>query len=127
VTLRPEGTPADLAGKFRGAVHTVRLGPLDSRDITTIVREALRGRGSLGADRVRRITELAGGNPLFALELLRNALAGGGDAGRRRLRIRFSSGWRGSTRRRANSSRSLRRSAASSPVSSRRFKRPPRR
>jgi predicted ATPase len=81
VTLRPAGIPDDPAGKFRGAVHTVRLGPPDSRHITTIVREALRGRGSLGADRVRRIAELAGGNPLFALELLRNALAGGGDAG----------------------------------------------
>jgi DNA-binding CsgD family transcriptional regulator len=81
LTMRPDGMPADLAGKFRGAVHTVRLGPLDSRHITTIVREALRGRGSLGADHMRRITELAGGNPLFALELLRNALAGGGDAG----------------------------------------------
>ena len=79
MTLRPEEMPADFAGKFHGAAHTVRLGPLDSRHITTIVREALRGRGSLDAARVRRITELAGGNPLFALALLRNALAGGED------------------------------------------------
>jgi predicted ATPase len=78
-TLRPHNLLAELGGKLRGAIHTVRLGPLDSRQITTILREALRGRGSLVADRVRHITQLASGSPLFALELLRNALTGATD------------------------------------------------
>jgi DNA-binding CsgD family transcriptional regulator len=78
-TQRPSETPPEIAGALRTGAHTVRLGPLADRDVGTLLREALRGGGSLGADRLRRITELAGGNPLFALELLRNALAGAAD------------------------------------------------
>lgn len=79
VTQRPTPAPLPLADAVRAAAHTVRLGPLADRDVATLLREALRGQGSLGADRLRRITSLAGGNPLFALELLRNALAGAPD------------------------------------------------
>ena len=78
-TQRPSDTPADLAGALRTGAHTVRLGPLADRDVATLLREALRDRGRVPPDRLRRITQLAGGNPLFALELLRNALAGAPD------------------------------------------------
>ncbi|MEA2721896.1 MAG: hypothetical protein QOJ39_3760, partial [Candidatus Eremiobacteraeota bacterium] len=78
-TQRPSENPADLAGALRTGAHIVRLGPLAGRDVVTLLREALRGHGSIAADRLRRITQLAGGNPLFALELLRNALAGAAD------------------------------------------------
>ena len=77
-TQRPSEEPP-LAGAARTGAHTVRLGPLADRDVGTLLRESLRGQGSIGADRLRRITQLAGGNPLFALELLRNALAGAPD------------------------------------------------
>ncbi len=79
VTQRPSQTPLPFADAVRATAHTVRLGPLAGRDVATLLREALRGHGSLGADRLRRITALAGGNPLFALELLRNAVAGAAD------------------------------------------------
>jgi DNA-binding CsgD family transcriptional regulator len=79
VTQRPSEMPAALAGALRVGAHTVRLGPLADRDVATLLRETLRGHGSLGADRLRRITALAGGNPLFALELTRNAVAGAAD------------------------------------------------
>jgi predicted ATPase/DNA-binding CsgD family transcriptional regulator len=78
-TLRPQETRAELLARSRIEADTVRLGPLPPPDVTTLLRESLRGRGSLSADRIRRIVELSGGNPLFALELLRNALAGGND------------------------------------------------
>ena len=78
-TQRPSETPPQVADVLRTGAHTVRLGPLADRDVGTLLREALRGQGTLGADRLRRITQLAGGNPLFALELLRNALAGAPD------------------------------------------------
>jgi DNA-binding CsgD family transcriptional regulator len=79
-TLRPVESPSPQIELLRAGAHTVRLRPLADRDVATIVREAVRGRGGLGAERLRRITGLAGGNPLFALELLRNALAGADDA-----------------------------------------------
>ena len=79
VTQRPSDAPADLGAALRTGAHTVRLGPLADRDVATLLREALRDRGSIAADRQRRITQLVGGNPLFALELLRNALAGAPD------------------------------------------------
>ena len=79
VTQRPAESPAGVAGTLRTGAHTVRLGPLADRDAGTLLREAARGHGVLAADRLRRIAQLAGGNPLFALELLRNALAGATD------------------------------------------------
>ncbi len=75
-TQRPAEMPPALAGALRVGAHTVRLGPLADRDVATLLRETLRRHGSIGADRLRRIVQLAGGNPLFALELLRNAVAG---------------------------------------------------
>jgi DNA-binding CsgD family transcriptional regulator len=80
-TQRPSETPAELAGALRTGAHAVRLGPLADRDLGTMLREALRGHGggAVGADRLRGITRLAGGNPLYALELLRNAVAGAPD------------------------------------------------
>ncbi|HYW53589.1 MAG TPA: AAA family ATPase, partial [Dongiaceae bacterium] len=78
-TQRPHETPPELGDTLRTGAHTVRLGPLADRDVGTLLREALRGQGSIGADRLRGIARLAGGNPLFALELLRNALAGAPD------------------------------------------------
>jgi DNA-binding CsgD family transcriptional regulator len=79
VTQRPGEMSAALAGALRVGAHTVRLGPLADRDVATLLRETLRRHGSIGADRLRRIVELAGGNPLFALELMRNAVAGAAD------------------------------------------------
>jgi DNA-binding CsgD family transcriptional regulator len=79
VATRRPSDESEPAGAARAAAHTVRLGPLADRDIGTLLREALRGHGTIGADRLRHITRLAGGNPLFALELLRNALAGAPD------------------------------------------------
>jgi DNA-binding CsgD family transcriptional regulator/tetratricopeptide (TPR) repeat protein len=70
--------PDQLSG---GSRHTVSLRSLDAGRITMIVREALRGRGSLDAGQLGRIAELAGGNPLVALELLRDTLACGDDVG----------------------------------------------
>ena len=78
-TQRPAETPPAFGDALRTGAHTVRLGPLADRDVATLLREALRGHGSLGADRLRRIAALAGGNPLFALELMRNAVAGAPD------------------------------------------------
>jgi DNA-binding CsgD family transcriptional regulator len=79
VTQRPHEAPPELGDSLRTGAHTVRLGPLADRDVGTLLREALREQGSIGADRLRGIARLAGGNPLFALELLRNALAGAPD------------------------------------------------
>ncbi|HTD38701.1 MAG TPA: AAA family ATPase [Candidatus Limnocylindrales bacterium] len=79
-TQRPDEARAELPDALRTAAHTVRLGPLAERDVGALLREALRGQAtSIGADRLRGIAQLAGGNPLFALELLRNALAGAPD------------------------------------------------
>ena len=78
-TQRPMETPPQAADALRTGAHTVRLAPLTDRNIGMLLREALRGAGTVGADRLRSITHLAGGNPLFALELLRNALAGAPD------------------------------------------------
>ena len=75
---RPEGRPA-LEKRLRGA-HVVLLRALADRDVATLLREALRDRGRLEVERLRRIVALAEGNPLFALELLRDALAGADDA-----------------------------------------------
>jgi predicted ATPase len=121
VTLRPAGIPDDPAGKFRGAVHTVRLGPR-----TRATSQRLCAKRCAGAA-VLAPTAFGGSpNSRAATRSSRSSFCAtrspaAGTPERRRLRIRFCNGSRGSTLRRAKSLRPRPRSAASSPVSSRRF------
>lgn len=71
-TSRPSFEREDDLGRYLerpAGVERVDLGPLDDGDVGELLEQAARDRLS---DELRtRITELAGGNPYFALELLR--------------------------------------------------------
>lgn len=65
---------SSLAGVLREQFYRIELSGLDDEEITTLIRRAMPG---ISDDASTRIAELAGGNPLFTLQLLRNMVAEG--------------------------------------------------
>ncbi|HLI96041.1 MAG TPA: AAA family ATPase [Candidatus Baltobacteraceae bacterium] len=75
ITVRSGEEPAAIQA-MQPAIHRVKLRPLSDEEVLELLRDAVRGRGEIIPERLRRIAVLAEGNPLLAEELLRSALAG---------------------------------------------------
>ena len=71
LATRREGEPADGVAPS-GRVEEIALAPLERAAIDEIVHRAV---GALPSPALGRIVDLAGGNPLFAIELARRPLA----------------------------------------------------
>jgi DNA-binding SARP family transcriptional activator/tetratricopeptide (TPR) repeat protein len=82
LTLRDEPRPAEpeihrfVDGLVRSGGTELRIGPLGRREIRLILERGLDGAG-LAADVADAIADLAGGTPLYALELLRESQESG--------------------------------------------------
>ena len=74
--------PVAMADLARNGAHAVKLERLSREDVFELVSTAPR-QTALRAHEIERIADLSNGNPLFAEQLLREALEGGpeGDAG----------------------------------------------
>ncbi len=69
-----ETAVSSLATTLREKFYRVELSPLGGEELHTLIRRAVPGISDGAAD---RIADLAGGNPLFTLQLLRNMVAEG--------------------------------------------------
>lgn len=69
-----QAVASSLASSLRDGFHRIEVGPLQDEDIETLVRRAMPG---IADEAARRVASLAGGNPLFTLQLLRNMVAEG--------------------------------------------------
>ena len=65
---------ASLGVQLRDRFHRIEVGPLNDEEIGVLIRRALPG---ISNEASHKIAELAGGNPLFTLQLLRNMVAEG--------------------------------------------------